>query len=86
MATNFFQSAESDMGAMVDRFIFTAGSLWVVDRFGVPLLVEIMGPVESNGLKHLAMQTTAVVASETLLEKLKQHNMLSTIFGRVLKK
>ncbi len=81
MATNFFNSVEHTAGDMVDSAIATGAALYLVDRFGMPLLVEVVGPTESNGVKHLAMQTAGVVCANTIVQQAAQHGYLPVIFG-----
>ncbi len=81
MATNFFQSAERNLGDAIDEAIATGAALYVTDRFVMPLITDVVGPVDSNGLKHLAVQTGGVVCANMMVKKLQENSMLPTIFG-----
>ncbi len=79
--TSFFNSVEHTAGDMVDSALATAGALYVTDRFVMPMMVEVAGPVESNGAKHLLLQTCGVVCANTIVQKASQYGYLPVIFG-----
>ncbi len=79
--THFLSELEKGAGNAVDNFMWTAGALYVSDKFLYPQLVDLVGD-DTNGLKHLAIQTACVTAANTAVEYARQRDMLPVIFGQ----